>query len=120
MLPQTAWMVLWKVAAMIALESKCISRRVFDVDKNMAELQEDSKWLYRVLKEQFKILVDLVSPKLKRQRRIRTDYLQAIYTEVSLFITLRMLSGESYLDVSWPHFVGNSTVYLIFNEGICV
>lgn len=64
---QTAWMVVWEVPIMMKLESKFKTRSTFVVQEHMTKLQEDHfERVYRVLKEQFKILVDWVHSELER------------------------------------------------------
>lgn len=114
---RSAFSVLWESAVMIAMERKLIDRRVFVPYDHINELPDDHfKRLYRVTKDQFDILLDLVSPELQRQKRKNSEFRRAVPPAISLFITLRLLAGASYLDVSWPYGVARSTVFTLFDQ----
>lgn len=65
---------------------------------------------------QFSMLLNIISPHLKKQHRSREAAVPSVTVEVMLAVTLRILAGASYLDVSWPYGIDVSTVYKVFGQ----
>lgn len=70
-----AWTAVWEATKMVSTEGKCIKSGTFDIEENIAELEEDNfKRLYRFKKEKSEILLALLQPEMERQRRFNTTY----------------------------------------------
>lgn len=95
------------------------SRPTFDFYEHCAKIPNDYfKRLYRVTKEQFFALVDLIAPRVQRKQRVDGDRYPAVCPEVILAITLRTLAGGSYLDICWPYNIARVTYYYCLHEGL--
>lgn len=74
--------------------------------------------MYRMNYNTFSNLKTLIAPACHRGERHNSQTAPAVSVDVMLCVTLRVLAGASYLDVSWPYGIAISTVYLVFNDTI--
>lgn len=95
------------------------ARNRFNFDEHCGQLTESEfHRMYRMTYERFINLRDLIAPHCERSHRKESEKNRTVSVEIMLMITLRMLGGASYLDVSWPYGVSKSTVYSVFHETI--
>lgn len=76
--------------------------------------------MYRMSKETFTLLRSRLALRCGRSQRMHSRSQRSVPVEVIMCVTLRLLAGASYFDVSWPCSVATATVYLIFHTTICV
>lgn len=97
----------------IAMRNRVVWRQSFSFEEHSEQLEDKFfRRLYRITKRQMKELCSLISEKCTRkQPRPNT-----ITVETMVCITMRILAGASYLDVSWPYGVSVPSVYKIFHE----
>lgn len=94
-----------------------VPRDRFDFMKHVHDLTEvQFTRMYRMSFDQFMSLRNDIQPMCKRRQRRNAYLARAVSTEVMLCVTLRILAGASYLDVSWPYGISTSTVYSVFHE----
>lgn len=92
-------------------------RTILWFSKHASELSHrEFRRLYRLGKETFSKVVDLVNPLCQRKQLRLNSKIASVKVEVMLAVALRILAGASYLDVSWPYGIATSTVYDIFHE----
>lgn len=72
--------------------------------------------LYRVSKCQMRLLCALISEFCTRKQSRPNSKIPAIPVETMLCVTMRLLAGASYLDVSWPYGISVPSVYVVFDE----
>jgi hypothetical protein len=76
--------------------------------------ESNCKRLYRVSKSDFKTLVSLLEPYLRRSKRFNTI---ASSTDPNVMVAnaLRFLAGAKALDLRWPYGLALSTVYAVID-----
>jgi DDE superfamily endonuclease len=77
--------------------------------------ESDFKRLYRVSKSDFKTLVSLLEPDLRRSQRFNT-IASSTDPSVMVAVALRFLAGAKALDLGWPYGLALSTVYAVIDE----
>lgn len=94
-------------------------RKKFNMSKHMRQLTgQQFLRMYRMNVESFMKLKIVIEPLCTRQQRVQCTHAPAVSVDVMLCVSLRLLAGASYLDVSWPYGIGVSTVYEIFEQTI--
>lgn len=66
--------------------------------------------------DQFMYLRDVIAPFFERSQRQNGNIDRSFSVEIIRMVTLRILRGASYLEVSWQYVIAPSTFYSIFNE----
>ena len=92
-----------------------------DVEKRMADLSDTLfKRMYRFDRPTFDWLLLQIKPKIENtdggKAFARMTCGSEVTPTIKLAVTLRMLAGGSYLDISFGYGIAPSTVYTIFHE----
>lgn len=101
----------------IAVKGPVYWRETFNFELHSAQLPDNMfRRLYRLSKKQMRLLTAIISDDcIRSQKRLKT-VMPAIGVETMLCVSMRLLAGASYLDVSWPYGISVSSVYEIFQE----
>lgn len=94
-----------------------LPRQLFDFTKDVSSIGlAKFRRRYRMGLDTFLALYALIRNRLDPEVEKQAGLGNTADGKTKLLITLRLLAGAKYLDVSWPYGVADSTVYSIFDE----